>query len=115
MGDATNEQVEDLVWQELEKLQTEPVSQEKLDEIRASYRKGFIFKLEKNDDLVEMLATNQASRGDWRWAYQQFNESDQVTVDEITQLARELFVRENASVVYLEPKAAAEGTEGVQP
>jgi len=115
MGDATNEQVEDLVWQELEKLQTEPVSQEKLDEIRASYRKGFIFQLEKNDDLVEMLATNQTSHGDWRWSYQRFNKSDEVTVDEITQLARELFVRENASVVYLEPKAAAKDTERVQP
>ncbi|MCK9995196.1 MAG: insulinase family protein [Candidatus Krumholzibacteria bacterium] len=118
MADATNQMVEDLIWQELEKLQTEPIKQEKLDEIRASYRKGFIFQLQKNSDLVEILAMTQASQGDWRRAYRRFNDHDRVTVEEITSLAHELFVRDKASVVYLEPEVPElpiDETEGDRP
>ncbi len=118
MADATNQVVEDLIWQELEKLQTEPVKQKKLDEIRASYRKGFIFQLQKNSDLVEVLAMAQVSQGDWRRAYRRFNDHDLVTVEEITSLARELFVRDKASVVYLEPEVPElpiDQTEGGRP
>ena len=104
LENVTNERAEELVWEELEKLQADPIKQEKLDEIRASYRKGFIFKLQMNKDLVAMLALAQVARGDWRAAYERFTEYDRVTVEEVTRLAHELFVREKASVVYLEPE-----------
>ncbi len=115
MEDATNEQAEQLVWEELNKLQTEPVTPDKLDEIRASYRKGFVFQLQTNNELSKMLATKQASKGDWRWIYRRFNDYDRITVDEITTLAGNLFRPERASIVYLEPAAEAATTEGGRP
>ncbi len=115
MNDATNKQVEDMVWQELDKLQTEPVSQEKLDEIRASYRKRFFYGLQRNNDIAETLAETQASAGDWRRVYQKYNDYDLVTVEDITKLAQELFARDKATVVYLEPEVADQDLEGVQP
>jgi len=108
MEGASNEQAEALVWEELDRLQTEPPSVAKLDEIRASYRKGFVFQLQKNAKLADMLATNQASHGDWRHVYDRFAAYERVTVDELTTLARDLFRRECATVVYLEPEGMAD-------
>jgi len=115
MEDADNDQVEALVWEELDKLLSEPVTQAKLDEIASSYRKGFIFQLQRNTDLVEMLAGRQAAQNDWRRAYLKFADYDRVTVDDVTALARDLFTRETVSVVYLEPEVPAETTEGGRP
>ncbi len=115
MEGADNAQVEDLVWQELERLQAEPVTQAKLDEISASYRKGFIFQLQKNADLVGVLTGAQATQGDWRRSYQRFADYGQVTAEDVAELARELFVRDKVSVVYLEPEtpdAPDEDAEG---
>ncbi len=115
MGNATNEQAEDLVWQELDRLQTDPVDQAKLDEIRSADRKGFVFGLQKNKDIARLLATTQAARGNWRWAYKRFSESARVTPAAVTELARELFTRHKATVVYLEPEPPAAATEGAKP
>jgi predicted Zn-dependent peptidase len=104
MDGATNERVEEMVWEELARLVTKPVTREKLDEIRASYRKKFIFSLERNESLAGMLVTNQASYGDWRYVYRRFDAYDRVTTDDVTALVRDLLRRERATVVSLEPE-----------
>ena len=103
LENADNAGVEALVWEELDRLQAEPVTQDKLDEIRASYRKGFVFQLQTNGDLASLLARTQASHGDWRRVYGRFEDYDRVTVAEVTALAGDLFRREKLSVVHLEP------------
>ncbi len=112
MEDVSNERAEALVWEELDRLQAEPPTSDKLDEIRASYRKGFVFDLQKNAELASMLATYQASRGEWRYVHERFAAWDRVTVEEVVALARELFRRERATVVYLEPQAADDAADG---
>jgi predicted Zn-dependent peptidase len=114
----SNERAEEMVWEELDRLRTDPPIQAKLDEIRASYRKGFVFQLQKNADLAEMLATHQASHGDWRQAYERFAAYERVTIDDLADLAGDLFRRARATIVYLEPEAAddhAPRAEGGRP
>ncbi|MFH1842867.1 MAG: pitrilysin family protein [bacterium] len=45
LEDFTNEQVEDMIWEELERVVSEPVTAEKLLEIQTSYRKKYYFTL----------------------------------------------------------------------
>ena len=104
LEDVTNAQVEGLIWEELERLVSEPISQVKLDEIRASLRKRYYYSLETNHSLCAQLVSYQATHGSWRRSYERFDLLDSVTVDELTILARELFRRDQVTVVYLEPE-----------
>ncbi len=111
----TNERVEEMIWEELARVIAAPVSLSKLDEIRSSYRKRYYRSLETNHALAEQLVDHQAIFGDWRESYRRFDLYDSVSVEEITELARELFQRGKATIVYLEPEAEdaveAEGGE----
>ncbi|MEZ4388024.1 MAG: pitrilysin family protein [Candidatus Krumholzibacteriia bacterium] len=63
MPGATNEAVEALVWEELARVVAEPVSDERLDEIRRVRRREFYFGLQSNADLAELLVKWQAFDG----------------------------------------------------
>jgi predicted Zn-dependent peptidase len=108
----TNERVEELVWEELERVVSAPVSEEKLDEIRRSYRNSYLRSLETNSGLAEELAGHQQIHGDWRVTYRRFEDYARVTPEDVTDLARELFRRDLATVVYLEPEEAEDEGNG---
>ncbi len=104
----SNDDVEELIWEELERLQTEPVSPERLEQIRSAYRKDYYYSLETNSGLADVLLRAQATRDDWRSTYQRFDEYESITPEEVTRLAADLFQREKASVVFLEPEEVKE-------
>jgi len=100
----SNEQVEAMIWEELNRVVSEPVPQWKLDEIRASYRKRYYYTLETNHSLAEELVEEQAAGGDWRQSFEKYEEYETITVDEVAEMARTLFTEDKATVVYLEPE-----------
>ncbi len=111
----TNEQVEEMIWEELARVVSEPVTREKLDEIKASRRKRFYRGLATNAALAEGLSEGQALDGGWRRWLERKREIESVTVEEVTDLARTLFTKDHATVIYLEPReAAADQTGGGQ-
>jgi len=109
-----NEEAEALVWEELRRLQEAPVAEAKLAEIRAAERKSFVFGLQENAAIAQRLVLAQAGRGDWRHIYRRVAAYEAVTPQDIRNLARELFVPERATIVYLEPEPA-QTSPGGQP
>ncbi|MFH1864453.1 MAG: insulinase family protein [Candidatus Eisenbacteria bacterium] len=103
-----NDDVEGLIWDELDRLQTEPVSEERLAEIQSAYRKDYYYSLETNSGLADALLDAQAVHDDWRRTYQRFDEYESITPGDVTRLAADLFQREKASVVFLEPEEVKE-------
>jgi predicted Zn-dependent peptidase len=108
----TNERVEEMIWEELARVVSEPVTREKLDEIKASRRKRFYRGLATNAALAEGLSTGQALDGDWRRWLERRREIESVTVEEVTDLARTLFTKDHATIIYLEPGEAAQDQTG---
>ena len=104
----TNEWVEAMVWEELERVTIEPATEEKLAEVRRSLRNHYFRSIETNHDLASELARSQMIHGDWRDTYRRFEEDERVSAEDVTRLAGELFRRERATVVYLEPEDAGE-------
>jgi predicted Zn-dependent peptidase len=106
-----NAQVEELVWQELDRIAAEPPSAEKVAEIVRSLRNAYYRSIETNQQLANELAEEQIAHGDWRHSYRWHEELARVTPDGVAVLAQELFRRDRASVVHLEPGdgAAAAG------
>lgn len=111
MPDATNEAVEAMVWEELARLVEQPVSRDRLDEILRINRRDFFFDLQSNADLAERLVSWQTYHGSWETAWARMQRMDSVTTKDITDLARDLFRPERATVVYLEPDTDAAGGE----
>jgi len=107
----SNETVEKMIWEELDRLQEEPPSIQRLDDIRSSYRKDYYYSLETNKSLTRALINAQAIQGDWRNTYQRFEEYEDITPEEVRALAAELFQRQKASIVYLEPEEEEAGNE----
>lgn len=111
MPEATNEDTEAMIWQELARLASDPTTDARLDEIRRIMRRDFYFGLRTNADLAEQLVNWQAFHGSWQAAWQRMQRVEAVTAAEVTALARDLFRSEMCAVVYLEPADPAEGGE----
>ncbi len=105
---SNNEEVEGMIWEELERLQSEPTSDAELDQIREAYRKDYYYGLETNSSLAKELVYAQAIHGDWRESFKRFDSYSDISANEVTELAADLFQRDRASIVYLEPEAAAD-------
>lgn len=106
----TNEQVEKMIWEELEGVITRPVSAAKLSEITTSRRKRFYRGLVTNPSLAEFLVQGQMVYGDWRRPLDILRIEPGVTVDELTNLARDLFRADQASIIQVEPEEPADMT-----
>ncbi len=99
-----------MIWEELDGLQTEKVTPERLDEIRSALRKDYYYSLETNSALADVLLDAQAVYHDWRHTYQRFEAYEGITPEEITELAAGIFQRQKTSVVFLEPEEKPEGS-----
>jgi predicted Zn-dependent peptidase len=101
----TNEQVEQMIWEELARVVSEPVTAQKLREIKDSRRKRFYRGLTTNRALADLLLDGQMIHGDWRQIFERMAMTESVTAAEVTELAGKLLQRDQATVVYLEPEA----------
>jgi predicted Zn-dependent peptidase len=108
----TNEDIEQMIWEELDGVVTKPITKEKLDTIRASRRKRFYRGLVANSALADRLLQAQMVYGDWRATYEWIKREETVTVDEITEMARELFQPDQASVIFVEPEEEVDADQG---
>lgn len=108
----TNEGVEAMIWEELRRLVTRPVTPEKLDEITASRRKRFYRGLTTNPSLASFLVDAQTVHGDWRRPLEILREASTVAPDEITAMAAGIFRPDRATVVFVEPEETAAATPG---
>ena len=103
MPEHDNQEAEALVWEELRRLQEQPVSAETLAALARVMRKDFIFGLQRSEDIAELLVKSEAGTGDWRNAYGRVADYAEATPASIRALARTLFTPERATVVHLEP------------
>jgi predicted Zn-dependent peptidase len=108
----TNEQVEQMIWEELARVVTEPVTASKLQEIKDSRRKRFYRGLTTNPALADLLLDGQMIYGDWRKIFERMAMIESVTADEVTDLAGKVLQRDQATVTYLEPEATDAAANG---
>jgi predicted Zn-dependent peptidase len=108
----TNEEIEVKIWEELDRLVREPVTEAKLREIKSSMRKESYRSLRTNESLANDLTRNQAIHGDWRHCYQYLDLVQAVTAEELTSLSRDLFRKDKTTVIFLEPEESTREHEG---
>ncbi len=104
--DSSLERVEAIVWQELKKMQDEPVSNHELQKVKNRYQFNQVSSYQKNADIGTRMSRYEAYFG-----YEMLEEFDKrllaVTKEEIQSVMNKYFQPEMVTIAYSYPKPGA--------
>ncbi|MCP4583849.1 MAG: insulinase family protein, partial [candidate division Zixibacteria bacterium] len=105
----TTEDVEKVIYEELEKLKTEPIADRELQKVRNQLEADFVRALRSNLRMAWRLASYEALTGDWNYVNTLKENRAAVTKEDIMRVAKEYFTPENRTVVTLvKPETSAD-------
>ena len=107
VGATTTEQMEKAIYAELERMKTEPVTDQELARIKNLNEAAFVRSQRENAGLADTLGTYEVLFG-WEYIKTYRDRLAAVTKDDIMRVAKKYFRPENRSVVTLAPKKEAE-------
>ena len=102
-----NQESEDAIDVEIERLKTELVTPEELAKAKTRARAGLVRQLASNSGLAAQLTFYHVITGDWRNLFKQLDKIDEVTAEDIQRVAREYFTTKNRTVGIIKTTAAA--------
>jgi predicted Zn-dependent peptidase len=109
----TTKEVEAAIYEEIDKLKTEPVSKEELEKVLNNLDADLVRSLRSNSGLASQLAYFQTVAGDWRYILQARDRIAAVTPADIQRVARQYLVQSNRTVANLvKPRTNGEATGG---
>ena len=97
----TNEEIQEAIRFEIERIKTEPVSEEELKMVKTRAKAGLIRGLASNGGLAGQLATFQGQTGDWRELFLRVEKIEKVTAEDILRVAEQTFVPKNRTVAMI--------------
>lgn len=100
----TTKDLEDALYQEIERLKTEPVTDWELQKVKNQVRAGFIYALRSNEGLASQLVYYEAFFGGWKRMLEYSDIIGLVTADEIIQVAQKYLHGDNRTVATLVEK-----------
>jgi len=98
----TNAECEKMIYEEIEKLQNQLLTDEDLEKVKARAMAGFIRGLNDNMGLAQQLATYQQIWGDWRKLFRELERINKVTPQDVQRVAKQYFTASNRTVSSLE-------------
>jgi predicted Zn-dependent peptidase len=96
----TAEEVEEAIYEELEKLKTTPVTDHELQKIKNQLEAGFIRSLESASGLASEISSYEAISG-WRYINTLVEKTVAVTPEDIMRVANKYFTKTNRTVAIL--------------
>ncbi|MEJ2702151.1 MAG: pitrilysin family protein [Sedimentisphaerales bacterium] len=94
----TNEECEEAIYTEIERLKNDLVSPEELAKAKTRARASLIRQLDSNSGLAAQLTFYEVITGDWRNLFGQLDKIDKVTAEDIQRVAGEYFTTKNRTV-----------------
>jgi predicted Zn-dependent peptidase len=94
----TNQECEEAIYAEIDKLKTEPVLPEELEKAKTRSRASLIRQLASNSGLASLLTFYEVVTGDWRNLFKQLDDIDRVTAEDIQRVANKYFTTKNQTV-----------------
>ncbi len=96
--DHTNQECEEALDAEIEKLKTALVLPEELAKAKTRSRASLIRQLDSNSGLASLLTYYDVVTGDWRNLFKQLEDIDKVTAEDIQRVAEQYFTTSNRTV-----------------
>jgi predicted Zn-dependent peptidase len=100
----TSSEMETMIYSEIEKLKSEPVSNSELEKIKNQLKADFIRGLDSNSGLASTLSYFEALLGDYRYFTNYIREIENVTSADIVRVARKYLISDNRTVALLVKK-----------
>ena len=97
----TAAECEAAVYEELERLAKEPVTDAELARIQAKQEVAVLEEMSGNESLARLLAGNQVLAGDWREAWNYLERMRKTTPADLQAFVRKHLVKENRTVATL--------------
>ncbi len=97
----TTGEIEEAVYEELERLKAEPISARELQKIKNRVDADMLWALSTNFGMAFRIAIYEQMYGDWRYYYELKERLDEVTSADILRVARKYFTEENRTVAVL--------------
>jgi len=94
-------EVEKAIYDELEKLKTEPVSLRELEKITNNVEADYIRKLKSNSGLAHYISSYAILLGDWRYMTTYSDRIKEITAEDIMAVATKYFTKNNRTVAIL--------------
>ncbi len=96
--DASNQEVQAAIHDEIEQLKTELVSDQELERFKTKARAGLIRGLRDNQGMAFQLVQFQTWYGDWREAFRYIDRIDAVTAEDIQRVIKETLIPSNRTI-----------------
>jgi predicted Zn-dependent peptidase len=106
----TTRELEKAIYQELERLKREKVSERELTKIKNQLKTSRIYRLQSNSGIAHELAYNQTVANDWRYMEKHLEIIEQITPQDIMRTVREYLKEENRTVAELVKKDRQQAT-----
>ncbi|MFQ5432375.1 MAG: M16 family metallopeptidase [Nitrospinota bacterium] len=100
----TTEEVEEALYEELNRLKEEPISDHELQKVLNNMEAGYIRKLRSNSGLAYYLSDYESITGDWRYMVRYLDEIRKITPADVMEAAKKYLVKTNRTVATLVPK-----------
>jgi predicted Zn-dependent peptidase len=97
----SNEELEKLIYLELEKLKTAPVPEKELEKMKNQLKADFIRTLDSNEGLADNLSYFEALTGDFQYMIHHIEVIEKITPQDIMRVARKYLHKENRTVAQL--------------
>lgn len=94
----TSAEVEAAIYEELERLKTEPVSAKELEKVLNNLDADLVRALRSNTGLASQLALYQTVAGDWRYVLKSRDKIAAVTAADVQRVAKQYLTRTNRTV-----------------
>lgn len=102
----TNQECEEAIYEEIEKLKAELVTQDELEKAKTRARASLIRQLDSNSGLAAEITFYEVVTGDWRNLFTQLDRIERVTAEDIQRVVREYFTKKNRTVGVIETTTA---------
>lgn len=97
----SNDEVQAAIHAEIERIKTEPISDEELAMVKTRAKAGLIRSLASNTGIGRQLAFYQSLFGDWRELFRSVDRIEKVTKEDILRVAQEVFKPTNRTVAMI--------------
>lgn len=104
----TSEEVEEVVFEELERMAQEDVSDGELLKIKNQLKADFLRSLRSNNGLADKLSYFEVVGAGWRYPIEWVDMIESVTANDVRTVASKYFTRSNTTIAALVRKAAVE-------
>ena len=102
----TNEELQKAVYEEINKLKTQDVTDDELQMFKTRTKADLIRGLASNEGLAQQLATYQTRYGDWRELFHYLARVDKVTKADIRRVSNQVFTETNRTVGVIQTQSA---------